>query len=105
MVRGIDPEAEVTLRFQREPLLTDPGAPLACCVREAATAVVGQAPEEIGVAYWMDAAVFAAARIPSVDYGPSGHGAHEAVEWVDAESVVTCARVLRESALGFLRQT
>ena len=102
IVRGADPEAEVTLRLQRAPLLTDREAPVARCVRDSITAVVGSVPEEIGVAYWMDAAVFAAAGIPSVDYGPSGAGAHEAIEWVNADSVVTCARVLRESALRFL---
>lgn len=58
--------------------------------------------EETGVGYWMDAAVFAAAGIPSVNYGPTGAGAHEAIQWVDAESVVTCARVLVESARRFL---
>jgi len=57
------------------------------------------------VGYWMDSAVFAGAGIPSVDYGPAGAGAHEAVEWVEADSVVTCARVLLESARRFLAQT
>jgi len=49
--------------------------------------------------------VFAGAGIPSVDYGPAGAGAHEEVEWVEADSVVTCARVLRESARRFLLPT
>ena len=101
---GIDPEAEVTLRFSRTPLLTDRDAPIARSVRESVSSVVGTAPEETGVGYWMDAAIFAGAGIPSVNYGPAGAGAHETVEWVDASSVVTCARVLRESAKRFLGQ-
>jgi len=104
IAKGIDPGTEVTLRFARAPLLTDREAPLARCVRDSVSSVVGSAPEEIGVGYWMDAAVFAGAGIPSVNYGPSGSGAHEAVEWVEADSVVTCARVLRESTLRFLSQ-
>jgi len=104
IAREIDVEAEVTLRFHRPPLLTDRDAAVARCVREAASAVVGTPPEEMGVGYWMDAAVFAGAGIPSVDYGPAGAGAHEAVEWVDLESAVTCARVLHESARRFLAQ-
>ena len=104
VVHSIDPDATVNLRFAREPLLTLSDAPIAASVRDAAKSVTGSAPEEIGVAYWMDAAVFAAAGIPSVNYGPSGSGAHEAVEWVDGDSVVTCAKVLRESALLFLGQ-
>ncbi len=51
----------------------------------------------------MDAALFAGAGIPTVDYGPDGAGAHEAVEWVDAASLVTCARVLAECGRGFAR--
>jgi acetylornithine deacetylase len=104
IARGIDPGAEVTMRFASGPLLTDREAPLARCVRDAASDVVGEAPEEIGVGFWMDAAVFAGAGIPSVNFGPSGSGAHEAVEWVEADSVVTCARVLHESARRFLSQ-
>jgi acetylornithine deacetylase len=50
----------------------------------------------------MDAALFAEAGIATVNYGPSGEGAHEAVEWVDLGSVVTCAEVLVETARRFL---
>jgi acetylornithine deacetylase len=49
----------------------------------------------------MDAALFANAGIPTVNYGPSGAGAHEAVEWVDLDSVVSCAKVLVRSAWNF----
>ena len=103
IVLGIDPGAQVTLRFSRTPLLTDRNAPIARCVRDSISSVVGSAPEETGVGYWMDAAIFAGAGIPSVNYGPAGEGAHETVEWVDASSVVTCARVLHESAKRFVR--
>jgi acetylornithine deacetylase len=49
----------------------------------------------------MDSAIFADAGIPAVNYGPSGAGAHESVEWVDAASVVTCARAYVEAARRF----
>ena len=49
----------------------------------------------------MDAAIFAQAGIPTVNYGHGGAGAHEAVEWADAESTVRCARVLTEAARAF----
>ena len=49
----------------------------------------------------MDAAIFAAAGIATVNFGSLGAGAHEAEEWVDLETVVQCARALYETALRF----
>jgi acetylornithine deacetylase len=46
----------------------------------------------------MDAAIFAQAGIPTVDYGPSGAGAHETVEWVSIGSVATTAASLAAAA-------
>jgi hypothetical protein len=34
----------------------------------------------------------------TVNYGAAGAGEHEAVEWVDLGSVVSCAAVLAETA-------
>jgi len=96
-------EAEVEIEFTRPSLLCDPRAPIAEAMRGAITKVVGAAPEERGVWYWMDAAIFAAAGIPTVDYGPTGEGAHEAVEWVEIDSVERTADVLVEAAKLFFR--
>jgi acetylornithine deacetylase len=93
--------AEVVVDFSRPSLLCDPDAAIAHAMRGAITKVAGAAPAERGVWYWMDAAVFAAAGIPAVDYGPSGEGAHEAVEWVEEESVARTADVLVEAARRF----
>jgi acetylornithine deacetylase len=97
-------EGEVNITLERPPLVCDRGAPVARCLHEAARSLTGSEPEEGGVAYWMDAALFAAAGIPTVNYGPAGAGAHEAVEWVDLDSVVACARVLAEAAQRFCSQ-
>jgi acetylornithine deacetylase len=101
IVREAGVRAEVRVMFDRTPLTTGRDERIAASVRDAAAAITGQAPEEAGVAYWMDAAIFANAGIPAVDYGPTGTGAHEAVEWVDVNSVVRCAEVLVESARRF----
>jgi acetylornithine deacetylase len=101
VMKEIGEEAEVRRLFDRAPLTCEREAPIARCVREAATRVNGSAPEEIGVGYWMDAAIFAQAGIPTVNYGHGGAGAHEASEWADAESTVRCARVLAEAARAF----
>ena len=52
----------------------------------------------------MDAAVFAAAGIQTVDYGPTGFGAHEAVEWVEIDSVRRCADVLVRGAERYMNK-
>ena len=65
----------------------------------------GHDPVDAGVGYWMDAAIFAQAGIPTVNFGASGAGAHEAVEWVDLATVVQCARALYETALRFSEAT
>lgn len=94
-------QAEIRSTLDRPPLTCDRNSKIARCVRDAATQVQGAAPEEIGVQYWMDAALFAAAGIPTVNFGPGGAGAHEAIEWVDLDSVVSCAHVLVETAWRF----
>ena len=100
-VRRAGENATVELLFQRPPLVCEPDAPIARAVRDAATTVTGRAPEETGVAYWMDAAVFAGAGIPAVNYGGGGTGAHAAIEWADLDSCVTTARVLVQAARRF----
>jgi acetylornithine deacetylase len=101
VIRAAGETAEVRLTLERRPLECDPSSAIANAVRDAATSIAGRTPAEVGVAYWMDAAIFASAGIPTVDYGAGGAGAHEAVEWVDLGSVVMCARVLVEAAQTF----
>lgn len=103
VVRQAGEEAEIRNLLDRPPLLCDRDARIARCVRDAATGVTGRAPQEAGVAYWMDAALFAAAGIPTVNYGPAGEGDHAAVEWVELDSVVSCAQVLVEAARRFFQ--
>lgn len=101
VVRSAGEDASIDIFFAREPLLCDPHARIVSCVRDAVTQVVGHSPKEAGVGFWMDAAVFGAAGIPTVNYGPSGAGAHEAVEWVDVPSVARLADVLVHSVDRF----
>jgi acetylornithine deacetylase len=96
--------ADPSFRASVRPLLSRPAfelppdAPIAGVVRRAATAVLGHPPAEVGVAYWMDAALLAAAGIPTAVLGPSGAGAHAVEEWVEVESVVRVAEVLVRAA-------
>ena len=104
VIRSTGEQAHLHRLLDRPPLTCDANARIAISLREAAKSVTGQTPEVAGVSYWMDAALFAAAGIPTVNYGPAGAGAHEAVEWVDLNSVVTTAQVLVETARIFCKR-
>jgi acetylornithine deacetylase len=64
------------------------------------------APEAplVGLPFWTDGALFAAAGISTVIYGPTGHGAHADDEWVSASSLdrvfETMATVIEAGAWG-----
>jgi len=103
VIRATGEDAEVNCYFQRPSLLCDRDEPVVQHLRAAAQSVTGVQPEEAGVAFWMDAAVFAGAGIPTVNYGSSGAGAHEAVEWVDLDSVISVAQVMVETARRFCK--
>jgi acetylornithine deacetylase len=56
---------------------------------------------EVGLPFWADSALTAAAGIPTLLFGPTGEGAHAAVEWVDIASLDRCREVYREIAAAF----
>jgi acetylornithine deacetylase len=101
LMRSTGEQAELRPLLDRPPLSCDRDSKIAISQSQAATSITGPAPETAGVSYWMDAALIAAAGIPTVNYGPTGSRAHEAVEWVDLDSVVSCAQVLVETARRF----
>jgi len=101
VIRSTGEQAHVRVLLDRPPLSCDANAKIVASLREAVISVTAEAPEIAGVGYWMDAALFAAAGIPTANYGPSGAGTHEAVEWVALDSVVTCAQVLVKTASSF----
>ena len=103
VIRSTKEEAQLRSVLDRPPLHCDPNSRIASSLSEAAMSVTSKTPEIAGVGYWMDAALFAAAGIPTENYGPGGAGAHEAVEWVDLDSVATSAQVLVETARNFCR--
>jgi acetylornithine deacetylase/succinyl-diaminopimelate desuccinylase-like protein len=91
-------DAEVRLLVSREPFEADEGHEL---VREVkAAAGVSSA---VGVPFWTDAALVAAAGIPAVLFGPVGEGAHAAVEWVDVSSLERCREVYAAVATAICR--
>jgi acetylornithine deacetylase len=93
--RAADPGlvAEARLLVARDAFELDPEHDL---VRAVARAAGG--PEVVGVPFWADSGLIAAAGIPTVLFGPAGAGAHADVEWVDLASLDRCREVYVEVA-------
>jgi acetylornithine deacetylase len=66
---------------------------------------VGCTPKRVGMAFWTDAAILAAAGIPSVLFGPGGAGLHSTEEYVLVADVTRCRDVLTAVARSFVSQT
>jgi acetylornithine deacetylase len=92
-LRAVAGDAEVRVLVAREPFEVDPCHELVSTVaRAAGTSGV------VGLPFWTDAALIAAAGVPTLLYGPAGEGAHAAVEWVDVRSLERCREVYVPSA-------
>ena len=84
-IREIAGGAEIRTTFVREPFEVAQGEPVVQAVLRHAGG-----PEVAGFPGWADSAVFAAAGIPTVVFGPGGEGAHAQVEWVDLADLERC---------------
>jgi len=100
-LRAVAGEASVRSFFSREPLETSPDEAIVATFQRHAEAVLGRAPEVIGVPFWTDAALLAAAGIPTVVFGPRGEGAHADLEWVELADVERLAEILLATATEF----
>jgi len=89
----LDFSAEVRVLGSREPFEVAEGEAIVQTVRRHATTVLGTEPDIVGVSYWADSALLAAAGIPTVLFGPRGEGAHAEVEWVDVASLEQCVEI------------
>ena len=85
----------------RQALETSAGEPVVSMMLDAAIRSDGRPRKPTGLSYWADSAFLAAAGIPTVLFGPSGDGAHAEVEWVDLDSVLSCAEALTLLAREF----
>jgi acetylornithine deacetylase len=81
-LRAIAGGASVRIGPSREPFEADRRHPF---VELVGRAVGSTGP--VGAPWWTDAALIAAAGIPTVLFGPAGAGAHAEIEWVDLASL------------------
>jgi acetylornithine deacetylase len=81
-LRALAGDAALRIIASRDPLAEQPGHPFVELVGRLA-----DAGDYTGAPFWTDAALIAGAGIPTVLFGPSGEGAHAAVEWVSVSSL------------------
>lgn len=98
-----DPQFHATVNtfFSRNPYEIDPAAEIVQVVKSATQQVQSIEPEIYGELWWMDSALLAAAGMETVIIGPTGDGIHADDEWVDIESVLQLAHILRDSAIAY----
>ncbi|HET6594920.1 MAG TPA: ArgE/DapE family deacylase [Anaerolineales bacterium] len=102
-LRQTDPSFNAVVRrgIHRSPLETREDAAIVRALQVASVQALAHPSQISGVPFWTDAAILSAAGIPSVLFGPSGSGAHAMEEWVDLESVRTCAEIYLATAMNF----
>ena len=97
-----DPQFKAKWRLSmiRPPWQAEEG-PLFTALETACRAQLGHGPGRATGLMWTDAALMQQAGIPTVIVGPRGEGKHALVEYVELDSVVTCAQILLNTALSF----
>ncbi len=88
-----DFKGDVRVVAAREPFEVAEDAEIVEVVRRNSVSVLGAEPDVVGVSFWADSALLAAAGIPTVLFGPRGEGAHAEVEWVDVASLEQCVEI------------
>jgi acetylornithine deacetylase len=91
-------QADVALDFTRPGYELSADHAIVRAVQDGLARVTGAELPVGGVPFWMDSAILGAAGIPTVTFGPTGEGAHAAVERVSLASVFRCAAVLADAA-------
>ena len=94
-------KADFDVFFFRPAFEISADQPIVQTVSRSCQSIRHQAPKYEGMWAWLDSAILAQAGIPTVIFGPSGDGAHAAVEYVDVDSVITTAEVLVRSITNF----
>ncbi len=100
-----DPDfnASVHIDFTRPGYEIPVNAPIVQMLGAAYKQIVGATPNYTGMHAWLDSAILGRAGIPTVIYGPSGEGAHAAVEYVDLDSVHRCAAVICDAVMRWMQ--
>jgi acetylornithine deacetylase len=90
-------KADIQLDLERPGYEIEREHPVVKTLDSAYQTVIGDNPAYNGSYPWLDASLLGRAGIPTVVFGPSGAGAHAAVEYADLDSVAKCAQVMAEA--------
>ena len=92
-LRAAAGDADVRILVSRDPFSIDEHHELVRTLAE----LTGE-HEVVGLPFWTDAGLTAAAGIPTVLFGPAGDGAHASEEWVEIASLERCRQVYLAAA-------
>ena len=93
-LRALAGEADLRLTVSREPFEAAGDDPFVQLVGR-----IAEDTDPVGLSFWADSGLIAAAGIPTVLYGPIGDGAHAEVEWVDLDSLERVRDVVLSTAV------
>jgi len=94
-------KADFDVFFFRPAFEISPDQPIVQTISRSYESTFDKPPRFEGMRAWLDSAILAQAGIPAVIFGPSGDGAHAAVEYVDEKSVIATTHVLVRSIIDF----
>jgi acetylornithine deacetylase len=94
-IGDIDPkfDGNYEITFFRGPMEISPDEEICRVLSECSEHVKGEKPHFIGGSGWMDTQIIWGRGTPAVAFGPTGSGAHAAVEYVEIDSVIDVARI------------
>jgi acetylornithine deacetylase len=98
-----DPEfaSSYEITFYRGPMEVSPDEEICRVLSAAILEVTGEKPLFVGGSGWLDTQLIWERGTPAVAFGPTGGGAHAAIEYVELESVVDAAKVVESTILRF----
>lgn len=103
---GIDANTHMATVMQELSLLrANKKGPMVTSLCDAFKTTTGKNANFIGHSWWEDSALISDKGIDTVIFGPTGHGLHSAVEWVDIPSVATMTDILYKTVTHYCNQT
>ena len=109
LIDSLDLASDVTLETPPpfyDPYLIDLDTPFVQSFNQSYANTLGKEPHYGFVKGITDANIYVAeGGIPTINFGPSGAGAHECNEYVEIDSLEQVARIFAETAVGYLSET